>query len=40
MATATLALRRNGRIFDHRHAWRILLDGQPAGCEFTQLKAL
>jgi len=31
MATATLALRRNGRIFGHRHAWQILLDGKPAG---------
>jgi len=25
MATATLALRRNGRIFGHRHAWQICL---------------
>jgi hypothetical protein len=31
MATATLALRRKGRIFGHRHAWQILLDGKPAG---------
>ncbi len=31
MATATLALRRKGRIFGHRHAWQILLDGEPAG---------
>ena len=28
MATATLALRRNGRVFGHRHAWQILLDGK------------
>ena len=31
MATATLTLRRNGRIFGRRHAWQILLDGKPAG---------
>jgi len=31
MATATLGLRRKGRIFGHRRAWRILLDGKPAG---------
>jgi hypothetical protein len=31
MAMATLALRRKGRIFGHRHAWQILLDGKPAG---------
>lgn len=31
MATATLAFRRNGRIFGHRHAWQILLDGKPNG---------
>ncbi len=31
MATATLALTRKGRIFGHRHAWQILLDGKPAG---------
>ena len=31
MATATLPLRRNGRVFGHRHAWQILLDGKPAG---------
>src|ERR1035438_5931596 len=31
MATATLALRRNGRVYGRRHAWQILLDGKPAG---------
>jgi hypothetical protein len=31
MAQATLALRRNGRVFGRRHAWQILLDGKPAG---------
>ena len=31
MATATLALRRKGRIFGHGHAWQILLDGESAG---------
>ena len=31
MATATLALRRKGRVFGHGHAWQILLDGKPNG---------
>jgi hypothetical protein len=31
MATATPALRRNGRIFGHRHAWQVLPGGKPAG---------
>jgi len=31
MATATLALRRKGRVYGHSHAWQILLDGKPTG---------